>query len=221
MTPRVSAPQAACNALAAWLSRTMTPDITVIPRWPEPSVKLPPKAISIVRVGRKSRIDAAGIWQTSRTNVSATKAQVNFMVGAIEQPVQLDVWASVDLYRDDMLAQLDDVLYAGVNQTLGKPGNPVRDGLLLKLGDGFDGWVDFWFDDVDMYDSPDSVQRSEFRATLNGTARMAYGVSATTPRLLSATFKAQSSEFSPATPGTPYDTTTITPSGRTHGQSGS
>jgi hypothetical protein len=179
----VSSGQAAANALALWLSANLSHDITVYPRWPEPS-NLPPKSISILRVGRTSRVDAFGLWLATRTNVGPTRAQVQFMFGAVEQPIQLDVWASTDVDRDDILGQLETVLYAGIKSTINVSGDPVRDGVLLPLADGFTGNVDFFFEDTTIDDTPEQIQRLEFRATIGALARFAITVDANVPRML-------------------------------------
>lgn len=223
MSTRVSIGQAAANALAAWLKKTLDPDVIVFDRWPEADIDLPPKAISIAKVGTRSRIDAFGIDINSRINLTPTLAQATFKVGGVEQPLQLDIWADSDDARDDLIAQLDDVLYRGINETLngavdptGAPlsiGNfdPIRDGILLQLlpDDGFYGFVDYWFDDANIDDSPDSIQRAEYRATLPGDARLSYAVLAQVPRLLQPILKVKAHESPTAPAGQLFDTTTM------------
>lgn len=183
---QVTVVQAAANALALWLIKSLTSDIKVLEKWPEPDTQLPPKAVTVLKVGKRSRIP---LTQLSVANVkvigNGPLARVGYQIGSVEQPMQLDVWATSDAERDDILAQLDVALYAGIDQTLGLPGDPVRDGLLLPLLDGHDGNnCDYWFDEPQIDDTPDAVQRSEFRAILFGEARMALVVTPNEPTAL-------------------------------------
>lgn len=171
---QVSLVQAAANALKLWLETALSPDITVFEKWPDPNTELPPKAVSILKIGKRLRMPA---WQIDVAKVqpigNGPAAQVTYQLGGIEQPMQIDVWATSDAERDDILAQLDTVLYAGIDQTLGLPGDPIRDGLLLPLLDGYEGNnCDYWFDEPEIDDTPGAVQRSEFRAIFFGEARM-------------------------------------------------
>lgn len=219
---RVSVGQAAANALALWLQQALTRDITVYSHWPEADVRLRRRVVSIVPVGRRIRSDAVGVYTTpQRTNISATQATVQFQLGGIIQPIQLDVWASSQDERDDAIAQLDDALCAGIpatlnvaNSTQSITGDPMRDGLLLQMGDGFQGnYVDFWFDDASIDDDADAIQRTEYRAIFMGEARTAYTVTRTVPRLLDVELKVQVTQapVPPSLSAVPYDTTTLTP----------
>lgn len=175
---RVSVAQAACNSLADWLRQQMDPGVVISPIWVETSGQLPQKMISIVKVGKRSGLDVLPARYSETTvQVSPTVAQVAMTWGSYTQPVQLDVWAKYDADRDDMIAQLDEVLTGGADKTgaypAGATDDPVRDGLLLPMRalDGFGGNVDFWFDEVEIYDSAESAARSEYRATYFGEAR--------------------------------------------------
>jgi len=183
---QVSIGQACANALARWLQTTLSPDVTVFERWPDPNTKLPAKSVSVLRVGRRARMPA---WQLDVAAVqvigNGPEAQIAYQLGGIEQAMQIDVWATSDAERDDILAQLDVVLYAGIDQTLGLPGDPIRDGILLPLLDGFDGNnCDYWFDEPEIDDTPGAMQRSEFRATFFGEARTGLIVFAREPSAL-------------------------------------
>lgn len=219
---RVSVIQAACNALAAWLVASLTNDIVVFTRWPEANVKLPAKAVSIIKTGKRQRLDIRQTTVADRKNLSATTACITFQIGAVTQTVQLDVWAATDVDRDDIIAQLDDALTAGQAATgAGTSGMPVRDGVLVPMlaEDSFTGNAEFVFDEPEMPDTPDSIQRAEFRAMYTGEVRCGLTTKRTTNRMIAVTLKAKVHEAAQADPGSLYDTTTQTPSGRTHGQS--
>jgi hypothetical protein len=189
LTTQVSVGQAACNALAQWLDATLQDDITVYDRWPEANPSLAPKAISVIRAGRRQRLDVVtGAQAESQKAISpAPNAQVNLRLGSFIQPIQLDVWAQSDVERDDMISQLDAALSAGTQQTLGTAAlssdDPVRDGILLQLGDGYSGNIEVLLDEPDVSDDADSVQRSEYRAMYAGEIRGSYSIQVTVPTI--------------------------------------
>lgn len=215
----VSVGQASANALAAYLTTVFgytSLDVAITSRWPSLSQELPPRAITIVPVGRRQRLEVIPSMDVvTRTNLTATTAQVGFRLGSFVQPIQLDVWAGYDVDRDSIIAQLDVALSASMNVTLaGQPGindDPVRDGIVVPLlsDDCFTGNIDYWFDEPDISDAAASVQRSEYRATYFGEARGTFYQLATVPRLVSATL-VQSLSQTGIPPVTPADTTTIT-----------
>lgn len=181
---KVSIGQASRSALADWLRSQLLSDITVFDRWPEPGTVLPPKAVSVILRGRRSGPDVCGLAVGPVVPQGPNSVAVVFEAGNFVQPMQLDVWAKSDVERDDIIAQLDVALNAGEGKVFGF-GDPVRDGLLLAFRpvDGFDGYVDYWFDDVAIDDMPDTVQRGEFRATYLGEARGALERSAVAPKM--------------------------------------
>jgi hypothetical protein len=50
--------------------------------------------------------------------------------------------------------------------------DPVEQGLALLLDDGWSGFASYWFDEPAITETPDAVQRSEYRATYRGWAAM-------------------------------------------------
>lgn len=188
---RVSIGQAAANALAAWLREALASDIVVNARWPQPDVELPRKAVTVLKVGVPTREDVSCLSVGKRTNVDATHDRTAFQFGGLTQALQLDVWATNDFDRDDIIAQLDEALCAGIGKTLGLPGDPVRDGVLVPFlaADGFDGNVDCCFEAAEIDDDPTSKQRKEFRALYRGEAQFALSSTVTTPRMKSLTLK--------------------------------
>lgn len=235
---RTSVGKASANALGAFLKQSFAQngsgDVTVYSRWPNgPDLK--GRVISIIPVGNRVRDDSYGtIEVANRVNLSATTAQIRFRQGDLTQPLQLDVWCRSDDGRDDILAQLDDILHQGLPQTLNVlnslqtiTGDPVNDELSLPLAVPFDGdFATYQFDEESIDDTPDSIQRCEYRATFLGQARMPYSFFRTVPRLIAATMKIQAT----ATPGVaggpvgPFVTTTLNagnPPTKTHGTSNS
>lgn len=220
---QVSIGQAACNALAAYLKQRFTPDVRVYDRWPEANIKLAPKAISVIKFGKRERLDVAATgFVDTITPINATTAVCTFRIGSYMQPVQLDVWAVSDVERDDLVARLDEYLTAGQSETLDPnlTDDPVRDGVNLPLdpSDGFAGNVDCWLDEPQIDDTPESVQRSEFRAMYVGELRGAFSRAVAVPLLTSITLK---TKYGPqAVPVQAlYETLTLTPAGVVHGTS--
>ena len=221
---QVSIGQAACNALAAYLKQRFTPDVRIYDRWPEPNIKLPPKAISVIKFGKRERLDVAAVgFVDTITPINATTAVCTFRVGSYIQPVQLDAWATSDVERDDLVARLDEYLTAGQDETLDPSltDDPVRDGVLLPLNtdDGWSGNVDCWLDEPEINDTPESVQRSEFRAMYVGELRGAFSRAVEVPLMTSITLK---TKYGPQTVPVQalFETLTLTPTGVVHGTSG-
>jgi hypothetical protein len=183
----VSIEQAAANALAAYLTAQLA-GVTCKAFWPNASQKLPPKAVTVVPVGRRRTVDHLGDFirvvsfedrpltddngdpLLDDSGNQLTDRIYTYAVSPIEQPFQLDVWATTDFDRDDIVARLDDALTLGLGITLGATNaDPFRDGVLLALGDGFTGNADFFFDGPTKDDNVNAAGRAEFRATYSGT----------------------------------------------------
>lgn len=223
---RVSVGQSCANALAAYLGKQLTGDVRVLDRWPTADQKLFARAgqadaravVSVVKVGRRVRSDAWGIWYQNLKPIGNGQATVQFLYGGLEQPMQLDVWAKNDADRDDLVAQLDDALYQGLPTTLGVPGDPVRDGILLALGfssrPGDSDWggffADYWFDDAELSDAPEPIARDVFRATYFGEARTAFGSNATVPLLTNPTLALQGYQGAAPAPGQAWEKWSMT-----------
>lgn len=208
--------QAAINALAVWLAARM-PDVPVFRRWVEPDKKLPPKCITIIPAGaRKDELlDPEVMSQSTALGVTTYV----YRMRCVEQPLQLDVWATYAPVRDDILAQLDEHLNVGEALTIGKVGGDVlRQGLLLPLGDGWSGYVDICFEAPSYFDTPDSAQVKEFRAVYRGEAFVDLTVSATAPKIAQIILRQTLHEtpVGTASPQTGTDVATITPAGDTH-----
>jgi len=183
----VSIEQAAQNALARWLTRELD-GITVWDRWPEANVRLPAKAISVLRAGtrRDEALDPTPIAQRDIEGAPG-RAVFTWRMRACTQPLQLDVWAHSDVARDDLLARLEPALNASKARSMPSlalvNADPVEHGLALLLADGWSGFVSYWFDEPSITDNPDAVQRSEYRATYRGWAAMQLTIDAASTHL--------------------------------------
>ena len=209
MPQRVSIQQAAANALAEWL-REQLPDVTVEARWPEPNVPLPPKAITVLLAG--SRIDEPLDPQVLHMEpIDAARARYRWRVAACTQPLQLDAWTTSDVERDDLLSRLDECLRAGPSRTLDWDwnGDPVANGLELKLGDGWqDTIAAIDFEAPHVHDTPNTVQQREYRATFRGEARVHLYVEAESPRMAVIRLRQRLSEA--GAPASSLDVVTVT-----------
>ena len=219
---RTSVGRACALALAAYLKRALSPDIVVTSHWPDPDKRLPARAVSVIPVGRRRRDDASTLWQARRSNITPTEIEIQWEFGGVIQPLQLDLWDRSEDGRDDIIAQLDDALYAGLAETLQEPNgpqtivsDPVRDGVLVPMLGRFEGGVcDCWFEEPAIDDTPDAIQRGEYRATYLGEGRTAFTVTRTSPRLLDAEIKIQTTLEPPGDVPTaviPFATVTLTP----------
>lgn len=202
--------QAMANAIAAWLTQALPNTILVQARWPEGSVKAPGResgytaVVTVYRQGKRTREPILGTtgFQSSALIPGTNPKQYALLIdiGQVIQPIQLDVWATSDIDRDDAIYQLDTALNVGWNQTLGPVGttgvgwavtandDPVRDGLVLALSpdDGYAGLCEVVLDEPEIADDPDSIAISNYRAFYSGTARgsfsrVATGALITTP----------------------------------------
>jgi hypothetical protein len=189
---RVSIGQAACNTLCDFLAGRLR-DVTVYSRWPEPNVQLPPKAVSIIQAGDRQRLDVIMAPTVVASEPYDTdRVKYTLRSGSYMQPVQLDVWTSTEVDRDDLISELDALLNASLSDSLGigPPEDLGRDGLLLALRveDGYQDFVEFWFDEVSLEDLAAATMTADFRATYTGTARGSFLTTVVAPPLTSPTF---------------------------------
>ncbi len=197
------------NALVAWLTSQM-PGVTFDTRWPSPDRQLPAKMVTILMAGQRqdASVDTRVL---ASTNVGSNAASFRFQVKACTQPLQLDVWATSDVARDDILAQLDVALNASEQPAGVYNPDPAASGCLVSVGDGWeDTFADFDFEGPDIDDSPDSVKRAEFRATIRGECRAMLYVTKQWARQATITFQQKLHETDEAASTDEFETSTIT-----------
>jgi hypothetical protein len=135
--------------------------------------------------------------------VRATKAILNALnphyvarvyvwrIAEIEQPAQLDVWARSDVARNDLMAQLSDLLHASPKDSAGfTSDDPVGEILFVPLADGWPGYAAAEFDKPSWSDTSDSTQTRTYRATYRGAIRTWRLVKSQSPRLTRAQLQA-------------------------------
>lgn len=220
MAQFVTLQQAACNALATWLTTELadvTGTLVVEPRWFSADRLLPEKAISIVFAGPR-RIE----WTQAEALVTSVVAvdpgedptvDVTWMLGHAMQPLQLDVWARTDVELDDLIARLDTALNKGASGLSIANVDPVAPGLLLALGDGWTpGTADFSFEEPQTQHTASSANEGEWRATYRGRANALLVQAARSPLLARVLLDQRLRETDPVDTEAPYETTELSPS---------
>lgn len=208
MARRVTVQQAVQNSLQEWLATKLPEEVEVNDRWPDATPNMTAakgsdsrlKTISILRAGPRQDEPIQPELEDGRVVVDATHKTYVWTVLECKQPLQIDIWTAYDIDRDELMALLDEALHAG-DETLGRiGGDPVRTGgVLLPVGDGwstapFETFADFVFESAEAFDTPTSVQRSEFRGTIRGYASFTLSVAAKSPILASIALRARISE---------------------------
>jgi hypothetical protein len=179
--------QSAVNALKTYLQTQLGASVKVSGTWPNPDKNLPEKALTILKIGPRleTKIDPRLLGSAELTPPDPTQMAYTWQIKAVEQRIQLDVWAKYEGVRDDLQAQLDNALNQGTYVTLG-PGldrSHFSDGLILELGDGHVGYATYTFDGPEIADEPEAAQRNEFRSTQVGTIYTYLAVTKVMPRI--------------------------------------
>lgn len=186
---KITVEQAAINALGVWLQQALGDSVAVSTQWPEPTKKLPAKAVTILRAGAPEEEPLDPII-VSRIDTGAYTSIFTWRLRALRQPLQLDVWARHHAVRDELLASLDVALNKGIGATLRiQNADPFRHGVVLPLAHGWTGTADCFFDRPEVSDTPDAAARSEYRATLRGWAEVDLTLSAPSARIAVIQFK--------------------------------
>jgi hypothetical protein len=202
--------QAAVDALVAYLAEEL-PEVTVTGHWPDSEADLPEKAITVLLAGK--RVDEATEARVTAIDGAGDRRTFTWIVKAATQGLQIDVWARYDTARDELLAELDDLLNRGEAYTLHGGtvgigfGDPTRDGLLLALDptSGHEGFADFTFDGPSLGDTAERVLRHEYRATITAEAAFVLTVKTTVPLLQVAGLRLRVGEVPAAMPTESYD----------------
>lgn len=184
--------QASLNALERWLleqDEIVDRDIFVRAQWPEPDQPLPTgQSITLLLAGQpddlftQEQLVAVKPVQGSDVTIDTV-----WRMKVRRQPIQVDLWSNFATERDELEAIWDILSHRGIGYTIpGTFGDPVRDGLLLKLdpdADGHEGYADFTFDPPQRADTANARQQREFRSTINGTLEVVLCVTARTAKI--------------------------------------
>lgn len=202
--------QASANALQSYLASQLS-DCKVTGFWPSPDNPLPDKAITVLMAGPRhdESVELEYVGQVNG-DLSSPVSESTWRVKVCEQDFQLDIWAHSDYDRDDILARLDEILNVGEAASIPGYLDPARTGVLLKLEDGWaNSFADFTFEGPSLDDDPDSIKRSEYRATIRSTAFMSLSVTRKTAKLINLNVKEYLNGEQTA------QITTVTPTGQT------
>lgn len=106
-------------------------------------------------------------------------------VGEIEHGLQLDVWAHYEAVRDEMLAQIVPLINAAPSASAGfSYDDPVRNGTIVPLGDGWEGnYADFEFDSPRREQTGATEKQGEYRAMYSGVLTCFQLIKAQSPRM--------------------------------------
>lgn len=187
---------AATSKLSKYLSGVM-PDVQFELKWPDPSKSLPQKAVTIIPAGKRSLVYMEYPQLVSSVDLTPPNKQWRWRVAECEQPIQMDVWAQFSDDRDDIVARLDKYINVGFSQlstaTVSTP--TVDQNIVLELEDDWLGSVAYYtFDEVDYRDTPDQVQRQEYRATYKGMGFFNLSQNAISPEIAKINIKLKISE---------------------------
>ena len=173
----VSIQQAACNALGAHLYAQISPEIKISYDWPDPESQLPERGITILLVGNTedNLLDPEPI---SFVPIDAVQNMYRWKVLERTAPIQMDIWTTYQYNRDDIIAQLDQLLNTGIGWS-DAPGH----GLALSLADGWEAVAVFDFDGPSISNVGAGHQLSEWRGTYQGQLRVVLYVDAPNAKL--------------------------------------
>lgn len=126
----------------------------------------------------------------TRVNAHYAARYYHWRIRACELPLQLDVWGKYEKFRDEILADLEPALNVDATPARLDGGDPVRNGVLLSLQDGWEHTVaDVLFDAPSLEDSEDAALTGTWRATYRGTADFNLLVRAQSARLARVVFR--------------------------------
>ncbi len=186
--------QAQFNADAFWTSKP----VEVNDSWPMLEQDLPPRAVSIIKAGARQDERHFPMIDGSVVVDANTKDWI-WNVAACDQPIQIDIWATSEVDRNSLERSLDEYLHRGPKYSLGIPnGDPIRDGVLVALGDGFTGTADCQFDGIAAVPTPEQIRRTEWRSMTRGMISVQLTVKSRDKRLLRSLLRMKLGE---ATPG--------------------
>lgn len=116
-----------------------------------------------------------------------------YRLADLDQPVQIDLWANTEVFRDDLWQLLEPLLNVPLKDSAGPTFSDIafdsiRYGVCVPLGDGWTGcFADFDFDAPRRIESEDPVQRNEFRMSFGGSCGIFRTIKRQEPRLTRAT----------------------------------
>lgn len=181
--------QHALSAVCGWVTTRLAPlatdanvgPIAIYDRWPDPSVKLKVPAVSLFLVGTSTlyEVDPAPISRDDST----TPPTYTWAFRFADYPFQVDVWADSSAVRWKIASAVEKAFKAG-RAPLGITNiDPFENGVLVPMTGDFVGMTDASVKAPEAFDTADSVNRSEYRATFQGLLSVQATLKAQSPRL--------------------------------------
>lgn len=146
---------------------------------------------TVARIGTvtAANLHAAALAVLKDLNRHYAAKVYTWRIADLDQPVQLDLWASSEVFRDDLWQLVEPLLNAPLKSSAGAgfadiTFDSLRYGVCVPLGDGWPGCVaDFDFDAPQRIEDPDSVQRNEFRMMFKGSCGIFRTIRRQEPRI--------------------------------------
>lgn len=181
--------QHALSALCGWVTAQLAPfasdanvgAIKTYDKWPEASVKLIIPSVSLFLVGTSTQYehDPAPIARDDST----TPPTYTWAFRFADYPFQVDVWADSSAVRWKIAAAVEKAFKAG-RAPLGITNrDPIENSVLVPMTGDFVGTVDASVKAPEAFDTADSIDRSEYRATFQGLLSVQSTLKAQSPRL--------------------------------------
>jgi hypothetical protein len=194
---RRSIQQAACDALGAYLqaefdkvydSEVESERVQVLPNWPEASVQLPPRAVSVIMAGDRKESPISEELIRKVSDLPDNQGLYEWAIKCVTQPIQIDIWTHYDEHRDLIEDDLDTILHRGPAYTLGiANGDIFRDGVLVRLDptSGHEGTVDYsTITGPRKVTNPGAVEVNEFRSLITAELDVELTLKAASPKLV-------------------------------------
>lgn len=178
----------ALTALATWLTQrfaaTLTASdapISVSDDWPEPSVPLVNRRVTVLLAGPPDDETFAPELVGKVSNATQTTPAVyRWRTACRRQNIQIDSWATTEPDIHDVSARLEAELRRGTLLTLNDPtADPVSNTLVLDLSaQGVSSIAQFSFEGPEFELTSNQVQQQEYRSTILGTVDVTLTVDA-------------------------------------------
>lgn len=164
------------TALAAYLAGAgIDADLVVSAGWPDPTKKLPAKALTVTIPGQPIEVieHAPRVWNWAPGSGDTT-SPVRYSYGLARFGVQLDLWTAFAAVRDQLVPKVQAAVKRPSQVTLGTSDLPRLShapGLVLRLTDFFGTPADVSFTALpDIPEGSEVAQRAEWRAIWQGEA---------------------------------------------------
>jgi len=218
MAKLVTVQKDALTALYEWLVTRLSPaGITFMDDWPEPSVPLANRRVTILAVGapQDESTDPVLVGKVSEA-APGVPAVYRWRAAVRRQNVQLECWATNQPDIQDVAARLEPELRRGEMPLGTLFADPVSNVLVLNLSaEHANAVAQFSFEGPEFTETPNRIQEQEYRATIMGIVDVVLTVDAPSYTLASVILRQYS--YPKPTHGK-RDVTTVTQTSVSHTQ---